>query len=439
MPGMPAHPGDQSSSEKKMNMEEEGLLVSKDDGMFVRIGKSQTNLSPMGRMGSGTSWQPASTQMNMLHKTAGDWLLMFHYNFTAGVNSQGGLRGTTKVESANWFMPAAFRRVGNGTLELRSMFSAEPFTFPPGGSPLLFQTGETYKGQPLVDRQHPHDLFMELSATYTVPIGEKATWFAYAGYPGEPALGPTAFMHRASASENTSAPLAHHLQDSTHISFGVFTTGITYRWLKLEGSVFNGREPDENRYDFEAHRWNSRSIRFSVAPNNNWSIQVSHGLLKDPEVLEPGDVQRTTASISYNRPFERGYWASTIVWGRNHENHGGETFNLNGYLAESTVNWRDRNFVYGRFELVDKNQLLRAADLLRLGITGDHPSFRIGAYTFGGAREIWNIDRASLAIGTDLTFYSKPSILDTVYGTHPISWKAFFRIRPGKMKMHGMH
>jgi hypothetical protein len=50
---------------------------------------------------------------------------------------------------------------------------------------------------------------MELSATYTMPIGEHTTWFVYGGYPGEPALGPTAFMHRASASENSSAPLGH--------------------------------------------------------------------------------------------------------------------------------------------------------------------------------------------------------------------------------------
>ena len=204
-----------------------------------------------------------------------------------------------KKRSRAWFMPMAFRKVGPGTLQLRAMFSFEPFTFPPGGSPLLFQTGETYKGQGLIDRQHPHDLFMELSAQYTVPIGDRATWFAYLGYPGEPALGP-AFMHRASASENASAPLSHHLQDSTHISFGVFTSGFTYRWFKVEGSVFNGREPGENRYNFEAHPWNSRSARLSFAPNSDWSMQVSHGLLRDPEALEPGDVRRTTASVSYN-------------------------------------------------------------------------------------------------------------------------------------------
>jgi hypothetical protein len=377
--------------------------------------------------------------MAMLHKQEGKWLLMFHYNFVAGVNQQGGPRGVTKFESANWFMPSARRRAGPGTVELRAMVSAEPFTFPPGGSPLLFQTGETYKGQPLIDRQHPHDLFMELSASYTVPVGERASWFVYAGYPGEPALGPNAFMHRASASENPSAPLSHHLQDSTHISFGVVTTGFTYRWFKLEGSVFNGREPDENRYNFEAHPWNSRSARLWFAPNSNWSMQVSHGFLKNPEPLEPGDVRRTTASITYNRAFERGNWASSLIWGRNHESHGGEIFNLNGYVAESTVKFLDRNYLYTRLELADKNQLLREADRISLGITDHHPSFRIGAYTFGGARDLWNADKASLAIGGDVTFYSKPSILDPIYGSNPVSWKVFFRVRPGPMKMSGMH
>lgn len=417
-----------------------GVFVMHDDEMFIRLGQSESNLVPMARiMGSGTSWQPDSSPMPMLHKQAGEWLLMFHYNFVAGVNRQGGPRGVTKFESANWFMPSAIRRAGPGTLELRGMLSAEPFTFPPGGSPLLFQTGESYKGEPLIDRQHPHDLFMELSASYTVPVGDRASWFVYAGYPGEPALGPNAFMHRASASENTSAPLSHHLQDSTHIAFGVVTTGFTYRWFKLEGSVFNGREPDENRYNFEAHPWNSRSIRLWFAPNSNWSMQVSHGFLRNPEALEPGDVRRTTASISYSKPFERGNWASSLIWGRNHENHGGEIFNLNGYVAESTVKFLDRNYLYTRLELTDKNSILRDADRLSLGITEHHPSFRIGAYTAGGARDIWNTEKTSVAIGSDVTFYSKPPILDSIYGSNPVSWKVFVRVRPGPMNMSSMH
>lgn len=415
------------------------LLVMNGNDMGIRVGASNRNIMSMGAMGSGTSWQPATTPMHMFYRQSGNWLLMFHYNIFAGVNSQGGSRGVTKVESANWFMPMALRKVGPGTLQLRGMFSFEPFTFPPGGSPLLFQTGESYKGQALIDRQHPHDLFMELSAQYTVPVGERATWFAYLGYPGEPALGPVAFMHRASAAENSSAPLSHHLQDSSHISFGVFTSGVTYRWLKLEGSVFNGREPDENRYNFESHPWDSRSLRLSVAPNSNWSVQVSHGLLRNPEALEPGDVRRTTASVSYNRPFAHGNWATSLIWGRNHESHAGEIFHLNGYIAESTVNFLDKNYLYTRLELVDKNQLLRPADRLRLGITADHPAFRIGAYTLGGARDVVTNERISIAFGSDLTFYSKPAALDPIYGSNPVSWKLFLRLRPGKMNMHSAH
>ena len=418
------------------------LLVMEGNDMGVRVGSSEKNVMSMGAMGSGTTWQPSSGPMHMYHKQSGDWLLMFHYNLVAGVNRQGGPRGVTKVESANWFMPMAYRKLGKGTLQLRGMFSLEPFTFPPGGSPLLFQTGETYKGQPLIDKQHPHDLFMELSAQYTLPLGERGTWFTYFGYPGEPALGPVAFMHRMSASENPSATLSHHLQDSTHISFGVLTTGFTYRWLKLEGSVFNGREPDENRYNFDAHKWNSRSARVSIMPNQNWVIQTSYGFLRSPEASEPDtDIRRATASVQYNKPLKRGNWASAFIWGRNHTSRPGETHNLNGYTFESTVNFLDKNYLYTRMELVDKNELLRASDRTLLGIKDDHPSFRIGAYTFGGVRDVWNTDKVSIGIGSDLTFYSKPAVLDQIYGSNPVSWKMFFRVRPGKMDMsaHGSH
>jgi hypothetical protein len=433
MPGMDMGPTDT------------GPLVMNGDDMGIRVGSSEKNVMSMGAMGSGTGWQPSSGPMYMHHWIKNNWLLMFHYNIFVDVNSQGGPRGVTKFESANWFMPMAYHKLGKGTLQLRGMFSGEPFTFPPGGSPLLFQTGETYQGRPLIDRQHPHDLFMELSAQYTLPLGERGTWFTYFGYPGEPALGPVAFMHRMSASEDPSATLSHHLQDSTHISFGVLTTGFTYRWFKLEGSIFNGREPDENRYNFDAHKWNSRSARLWFMPNKNWAMQISHGLLRSPENQEPDvDVRRTTASIQYNRPFNRGNWASSLVWGRNHVTGHDEPINLNSYTAESTVQFLDRNYFFTRLELVDKDDLLRAADRALLGITQSHPSFRIGSYTFGGAREVWNTDKVSLALGGDLTFYSTRSILDRIYGNNPISWQLFMRLRPARMKMspalgHGGH
>jgi hypothetical protein len=419
------------------------LLVMSGQSMGVRVGGTSANVMNLGQMGSGTSWQPGSSPMYMIDKIAGKWLLMAHYNFLVGLNAQGGPRGITKFESANWFMPMAFRRVGRGTLQLRGMFSFEPFTFAPGGSPLLFQTGETYKGQPIIDRQHPHDLWMELSAQYTVALGERGTWFTYFGYPGEPALGPPAFMHRASASENPSAALSHHLQDSTHISFGVLTTGFTYRWFKLEGSIFNGREPDENRYNFEAHPWSSRSARLSFEPNKNWSMQVSYGFLRSSEAIDPTtDIHRATASVQYNKPFHRGNWASAFIWGRNHtSNPAGEVHNLNGYTAESTVNFLDKNYFYTRLELVDKDELLRASDRALLGIKDAHPSFRIGAYTFGGVRDVWNSKHVSMAIGSDVTLYSKPAVLDRLYGNTPVSWRLFLRLRPSKMDMaaHNIH
>src|SRR6266566_1762203 len=447
-PGASPSPGAMQNMPGMDNMQRMGsmnmgpLMVMRGNEMAVRIGDSEANVMDLGQMGSGTSWEPDTSPSYMMDKQAGDWLLMFHYNTILGVNAQGGPRGVKKFESANWFMPMAFHKLGKGTVQLRGMFSFEPFTFARGGSPLLFQTGETFKGQPLVDRQHPHDLWMELSAQYTMALGERGTWFTYFGYPGEPALGPVAFMHRTSASENPSATLAHHLQDSTHISFGVLTTGFTYRWFKLEGSIFNGREPDENRYNFEAHPWNSRSARFTFAPNKNWAMQVSYGFLRRPEAAEPtSDIRRSTASVQYNLPFKRGNWASAFIWGRNHVSSPAEVHNLNGYTFESTINFMDKNYIYTRLELVDKNELLRATDRALLGIKDAHPSFRIGAYTFGGVRDIWNTKKFSLAIGSDLAFYSKPAVLDRLYGNNPVSWRLFLRLRPSKMDMstHALH
>jgi hypothetical protein len=273
---------------------------------------------------------------------------------------------------------------------------------------------------------------MELSARYTLPAGERGSWFAYFGYPGEPALGPVAFMHRASAAENTSAPLAHHLQDSTHVSFGVFTSGFAYRWLKVEGSVFNGREPDEDRYGFEAGPWDSRAVRVSVAPDANWVFQYSYGFLKNPEPLHDGDTRRQTASIQYNRPLRRGNWATSLIWGRNREGHDGHTFRLNSYLLESALNFKDKNYLYTRLELVDKKDLLRPEELRGLGYGGHaHPQFRVGAYTFGYVRDLYAGANYSLGLGGDTTFYSKPEALDSIYGKNPVSYKAFLRVRLG--------
>ena len=302
------------------------------------------------------------------------------------------------------------------------MFSAESLTSPHPGFPQIFQTGETYHGGPLVDHQHPHNLFAELSVYYSLPVATKVWWLLYGGPSAEPALGPVAFMHRTSASELPAAPLSHHLQDSTHTSFGVVTTGVVIDRVKLEGSLFNGREPNEERWSIQLAEFDSWSARASLAPTRNWTAEYSYGRLMHPEALEPGNEKRQTASIEYNRPFGDGNWATSVVWGRKHKEEAAT--NLNSYLLESTVNFRRSNFAYARLELVDKDELFPAAAV--------HPAYRIGAYTFGGVRDFLECCMGQLGLGADVTFYSKPAALDSAYGTSPVSFRVFLRARPGR-------
>jgi len=312
----------------------------------------------MHALGSGTSLQPASTPMSAWHFRPGEWMLMLHGNLIVGFNHQGGLRGVGKAESVNWVMLMAERNLGfggHGRLMLRGMLSAEPLTAPHGGFPLLFQTGETYRGRSIIDAQHPHDLFMELAASYTVPLSEGVSFQVYGGPVAEPALGPVAFMHRASAMENPAAPLGHHWQDSTHISRGVVTGALNVGRFEFEGSVFHGREPDEDRVGIDLGPLDSYSFRAWLTPTPNWTVQFSYGYLTQPEVIHQGDLKRSTGSVAYNRPLATGNWASTLIWGRNSEPQHGIS---NSYLFESTVNFRRKNHVYLRVELIDKQGLL---------------------------------------------------------------------------------
>jgi hypothetical protein len=310
--------------------------------------------------------------------------------------------------------------LGRGSILFREMFSAESLTAPHPGFPELFQTGETYHGEALVDHQHPHNVFSELALQYTYPINRKISWLFYGAASGEPALGPVAFMHRASASELPMAPLSHHLQDSTHTSFGVITTGLDVYRLRIEGSVFNGREPNEQRYGIQFAALNSWSARFSFAPTKNWTAQYSYGRLEHPEALETGSQRRQTTSVEYVRPFTKGSWATSLVWGRVHKE--AVNRNLNSYLLETTVNFKTRNYAFSRLELVDKDELFPGNPLL--------PSFRIGAYTGGGAHDLIHSNLWQLALGADLTFYSKASALNAAYGDNPMSFEVFLRLRP---------
>src|SRR5579864_9285878 len=285
---------------------------------------------------AGTSMQPTSTAEPMIMRTWGTWMLMFHGEAFLSALQQSGPRGYDKVFSTNWFMPMAQRQIGRGQLTLRTMLSLEPATVTQRSYPLLFQQGETAFGKPINDGQHPHDFIMELAALYDLRLGENALLSFYAAPVGDPAMGPSAYAHRASAAEDPVASLGHHLQDSTHIANDVVTGGLAFRIARIEFSGFHGREPDEFRWNIDSGAIDSWSTRLTVQPRQNWSAQYSFAHLSSPEQLHPADdVQRMTASVSYNRPFAKGNWASTLLWGRNRVLQSGQI--SNGYLAESTL------------------------------------------------------------------------------------------------------
>jgi len=376
---------------------------------------------PSPHAGSGTAWEPASVPAHEWMLMPNGWELMAHGVIFTDYNQQGGPRGEGKAESVNWGMLMEQHALGSGTILFRQMFSAESLTSPHPGFPELFQTGETYHGEPLVNHQHPHNVFAELSVLYTLPLGEKFSWELYGGPSAEPALGPVTYIHRTSAAELPMAPLSHHLQDSTHTSFGVVTTGFRIERVKLEGSAFNGHEPNEERWSIQPAALDSWSGRVSVAPTRDWTAQYSIGHLDHPEALEPWNQWRQTASVEYNHPLVLGNFATSLVWGRVHEI--ATTARLNGYLLESTLNFLRRDYVFTRMELVDKNELFPEA--------ATHPVYRIGAFTFGGVRDLVQTRAWQLGLGGDVTFYSKPAVLDAAYGVHPVSFQIFLRVRPG--------
>jgi uncharacterized cupredoxin-like copper-binding protein len=375
---------------------------------------------PMTRESSGTSWQPDSSPHEGIDAAFGDWTTMTHGFVNVIYDRQGGPRGDTKTFSSSMLMTMAQRPLGNGTLGLRGMISADPL-MGKSGYPLLLQTGETADGQTmLVDRQHPHDLFMELAATYSYSISERASIFAYAGLPGEPALGPPAFMHRFSGEDNPEAPISHHWLDSTHITFGVVTLGVVLDRLKLEASAFRGREPDQFRYNIETGKLDSASIRLSYNPSADWALQVSRGHIKSPEELEPDvDIDRTTASVIYNRPIGGNNWQTTLAWGRNAKTGQEAT---DAYLLESAITVSRVHTFFGRLERADKDELVATGDPL----AGE--TFRVGKLTLGYIRDFLVARHFKIGIGGLASRYSLPGELQPSYG-NPTSYMVFARLK----------
>src|SRR5882762_7529875 len=334
MPGMPM---DENGS---MNMHPENFLQE-----IVHHGTS------------GTSAEPNSTPVPMLMTKKANWVLMFHANAFVLDEQQSGQRGQDKFFSTNWFMGMAQHKLGPGTFTARIMLSLEPATISQRRYPLLFQQGETAFGKPIVDGQHPHDFFMELAALYDLRLGSRGLLSFYFAPIGDPAMGPVAYPHRASASENPLAALGHHQEDSTHIADDVITVGLAYRIARIEASGFHGREPNENRWNIDQGKIDSWSTRLTLQPGKNWSGQFSYGRIKSPEAFFPNEDQgRMTASVQYNRPLHDGNWTSTILWGRTRSLQDHSIFN--SYALESTVRFRVRNYAWTRIENVDRSNEL---------------------------------------------------------------------------------
>jgi hypothetical protein len=411
---------------------EPGMVMSSDTvqipGMTMQMSSSLSLNLPMNCDGSGTGWQPDNSPMMMYMKMFRNTSIMFHgaiflrYTWQDPDNSYN--RGGEQFDAPNWIMFMLQQKLSSNDLfSFTAMNSLDALTVGGSGYPLLFQTGESYHGEPLVDRQHPHDLFAELAVSYTHSFTKDIDLYGYFGYPGEPALGPTVFMHRLSAINNPDAPLGHHWQDATHITFGVATLGFRYKVMKIEGSVFTGREPDENRYNFDSPSFDSYSYRISLNPDKMFSLQFSQGFIKSPEALDPGiNVIRTTASAIHTLVFKHDQFiATTVVWGMNHPSLGN---NLNSFLLETNLTLRPVS-IYSRYEFVQKD-----AHELNLGQFGPDHVFNINALTVGLNKVLFTLLKTSLSVGLQGTINFQGKDLRGVYGNNPLAGEIYLKIAP---------
>ena len=425
-PIAPASPPQDAAAPDHGTMDHGSMAGMDHAGMDMHGMKGMLGDYSMMRDASGTAWQPDSSPMWAIMGKHGDWSTMVHGYATLTHDNQGGPRGDKKTFVASMLMGMAQRPVGDGTLTLKAMGSLDPL-MGKSGYPLLLATGETADGRTeLVDRQHPHDAFMELSATYSRRLGRDFSGFIYLGLPGEPALGPATYMHRFSGIANPEAPISHHWLDSTHVTFGVVTAGIVHKGLKLEGSVFTGREPDEKRWDIERSRMDSWSVRATINPTPNLSAQLSHGFLKSPEGLHPEeDVRRTSASVTWNLPLgEARNWQSTFAWGRNNPSGGDHGFTTDAFLLDSAVQL-GRWTVFGRAENVEKDELFgdeHDGDPLAGRV------FTVSKLSLGGYHSV-PIGKLALDLGGLVSKYHLPRDIQPRYGSDPTSFMLFSRIR----------
>jgi hypothetical protein len=373
---------------------------------------------PMERESSGTAWQPDTTEHMGLHAASGDWTLMAHGVVNFAYDHQSGSRGDDKAFASGMLMGMARRPLGNGTLQFKAMVSPDPI-MGSSGYPLLLASGETANGRGrLIDRQHPHDFFMELSGSVSQNIGPRSSVFLYAGLPGEPAFGPPAFMHRESILDSPEAPISHHWLDSTHITFGVVTAGLAVDRFKLEVSRFNGREPDQHRWNIETGPLDSIAVRLSWNPTRTLALQGSWGRFKDPEQLEPGvDQTRWSASALWADEVAPGWkGAATFAWGRKTV----DSHDDDAYVAEASLKHAGWT-LFGRGEMTENRELIQGQE---------EPAYRVGKVSLGAVRDFWAANHLSLGAGAVFAVNFVPHALAPLYGSDtPTGAMAFIKLK----------
>ncbi len=425
-----------SPSDHQSDLSHQSHSIHEGHEMHMEMRSSIDLADPMSREGSGTSWLPDSSPMYGKMFMFDNDMLMLHGAIFPRYTNVSTRRGDDRIDAPNWIMGMYSHPLGDNTqIGARLMMSLDPLTEGGRGYPLLFQTGESWHDEPLHDRQHPHDLFDEVSISLSQKFDHDFSSYIYFGYPGEPALGPPTFMHRPSAMDDPDAPLGHHWQDSTHVTFGVATAGLVWSrfgGMKIEGSIFTGREPDEDRYDFDQPEFDSYSGRISWNPTRNLALQVSYGYIKSPEQLEP-DLKRhrTTASVIYNLPLGHdSNWSNTFVWGQNHDTGEGKT---QSFLVESDYQ-RGRNTVYLRWERVEKS-----GHELVLKPPDESGIFPVSGYTIGYVRDLSHGNGIDIGLGTQFTINNRPDTLDRYYSDDlGYAFEFFLRIRPS-LHGHGAH
>lgn len=388
---------------------------------------------------SGTAMNPASAPMEMIGTRRGEWDIMLHGLGNLIYTEQSGPRGDTDTFSTNWVKGMAHRKIGKGTLMLRSMLSLEPATISSSTQfyPMLFQTGETANERPIVDGQHPHEFFMELGAQYVYPLENDRFLTLYVAPVGDPAMGPVAFPHRSSAMEIPQATLSHHYQDSTHIALSVVTLGFGNSRFRLEASGFHGSEPDEDRWDLNTGSIDSWAARFSWTPNRNWVAQVSTAYMATPESFEPGDQERLGISVAYHRPLARGYWSSSAIWGGVYKESHDQT--VHALTLESTLNLFRRHYVTARYEKVDKDSIFPHVHPPGSPLGERVPLFEIASYTIGYTFDFLQARNFHAGLGANYTWYEFPELLGFFYGENPDSIFGFLRLRTAGQSHSGGH